>query len=569
MTAALKPEQTEAPLRAALYFRVSTGRQAESDLSIPDQRRQALAYCAARGWDVAIEFVEPGMSGTDDRRPELQRLLDMATAGGAPFDVVLVHSFSRFARDHFALEMHVRRLRKAGVRLVSITQDLGEDPMSMMVRQVFALFDEYQSKENAKHTLRAMQENARQGFWNGSKAPYGYAVVAAEQRGAKTKKRLAIDPVEAEVIRLIFRLFREGDGTSGPMGVKAVTSWLNEHGYRTRGGARWGIGQLHGILTRATYKGEHRFNRKVWKTRKAKPDADHVPVAVDPIIDAETFDAVQAALKSRNPKILPPRVVTGPILLTGIATCAGCGGGMTLRTGKTGRYRYYTCSTCARQGKSACKGRSIPMDKLDRLVTERLADRLLTPERVGNLLAGLMERQAAKNEDHTARLTALRAKISDSESRLGRLYAAIESGVADLNDQTLKDRVAAIKTERDLAQIAYDRAVAETNPRARITDEKIAKFVETMRSNVLTGDTPFRRAYIRSVIDQVEVDDDEIRIWGRKDVLERLVAASGGSGPAGVPSFVRKWRARQDFEPVTSAFEGLRSSDTNIINAIT
>jgi DNA invertase Pin-like site-specific DNA recombinase len=56
-----------------------------------------------------------------------------------------------------------------------------------------------------------MQENARQGFWNGSKAPYGYAVVAAEQRGAKTKKRLAIDPVEAEVVRLMFRLFREGD----------------------------------------------------------------------------------------------------------------------------------------------------------------------------------------------------------------------------------------------------------------------------------------------------------------------------------------------------------------------
>ena len=185
------------------------------------------------------------MSGTDDRRPELQRLLDMATAGGAPFDVVLVHSFSRFARDHFALEMDVRRLRKAGVRLVSITQDLGEDPMSVMVRQVFALFDEYQSKENAKHTLRAMQGNARQGFWNGSKRPYGYAVVAAEQRGAKTKKRLAIDPVEAEVIRLIFRLFREGDGMSGPMGVKTLTSWLNERGYRTRTGARWGIGPLH------------------------------------------------------------------------------------------------------------------------------------------------------------------------------------------------------------------------------------------------------------------------------------------------------------------------------------
>lgn len=540
-------EQTEAVTgkRAALYLRVSTGRQAEADLSIPDQRRQAAAFCAARGWEVVIDFVEPGASGMDDRRPELQRMLDMATAESPPFDVVVVHSFSRFARDHFALEYHVRRLRKAGVRLVSITQDLGDDPMSVMVRQVFALFDEYQSKENAKHTLRAMQENARQGFWNGSKAPYGYAVVAAEQRGAKTKKRLAVDPVEAEVIRLMFRLFREGDGTSGPMGVKAVTCWLNERGYRTRVGARWGIGPLHKMLTSPTYKGEYRFNRKVWKTKETKPEADQIGVAVEPIIDAETFDTVQAMLRAKNPKVTPPRVVTGPILLTGIATCADCNGGMTLRTGKYGRYRYYTCASFAQKGKSACKGRSIPMDKLDRLVTERLADKLLTPERIGDLLAGLMQRQTAKDEDHGARLSALRAKTADAKARLDRLYAAIESGIADPGDQTLKDRIAAVKTERDLAQIAFDRAVAETSPRTRITEEKIAAFVDVMRTNVLTGDTPFRRAYIRSVIDQVEVDDAEIRIIGRKTTLERLVMG-GGAAPAGVPSFVRKWRTRQD-----------------------
>ena len=103
--------------RAALYLRVSTGRQAESDLSIPDQRRQGVAFCKARGWEVAAEFVDAGLSGTDDKRPELQRLLDMATSDGAPFDVVVVHSFSRFARDHFALEYHVRRLRKAGAEV--------------------------------------------------------------------------------------------------------------------------------------------------------------------------------------------------------------------------------------------------------------------------------------------------------------------------------------------------------------------------------------------------------------------------------------------------------------------
>jgi DNA invertase Pin-like site-specific DNA recombinase len=57
-----------AAVRAALYLRVSTGRQADSDLSIPDQRRQAKGYCTSRGWEIVADYVEPGASATDDRR---------------------------------------------------------------------------------------------------------------------------------------------------------------------------------------------------------------------------------------------------------------------------------------------------------------------------------------------------------------------------------------------------------------------------------------------------------------------------------------------------------------------
>lgn len=60
--------------------------------------------------------------------------------------------------------MYVRRLAKVGVKLVSITQELCDDPAQVMMRQVIALFDEYQSRENGKHVLRAMKENARQGL---------------------------------------------------------------------------------------------------------------------------------------------------------------------------------------------------------------------------------------------------------------------------------------------------------------------------------------------------------------------------------------------------------------------
>jgi hypothetical protein len=104
------------------------------------------------------------------------------------------------------LSFYVRRLAKNGVRLISITQELGDNPMSSMIRQIMALFDEYQSKENAKHTLRAMKENARQGFWNGALPPIGYRIAeASEQRGNRTKKTLEIDPIQAETVWTIFR----------------------------------------------------------------------------------------------------------------------------------------------------------------------------------------------------------------------------------------------------------------------------------------------------------------------------------------------------------------------------
>src|SRR5271154_1921581 len=402
-----------APIRAALYLRVSTSRQADNDLSIPDQRRQAKAYCVSRGWEIVADYVEPDLSATDDRRPEFQRMIDAATTKRPAFDVILVHGFNRFFRDQFQLEFYVRRLAKAGVRLVSITQELGDDHMSNMIRQIMALFDEYQSKENAKHTLRAMKENARQGFWNGALPPIGYRIVeASEQRGHRTKKTLEIDPVQAETVRLIFRLAREGNGTSGPMGVKSITTHLNTSGIRTRDGGRWGIDAVHKVLTRTTYIGRHRFNTKFWKTRERKPETEVVEMTVPPIIEAAEFEAVQAHLKARSPAWTAPRIVSGPTLLTGICFCAACGMAMTLRTGKSGRYRYYTCSTKARQGETGCRGRTVPMEKLDTLVADHIEHRLLQPDRLEKVLSSVLDRRDERSERQVLHIAELRKRAT-------------------------------------------------------------------------------------------------------------------------------------------------------------
>jgi DNA invertase Pin-like site-specific DNA recombinase len=539
-----------APVRAALYLRVSTGRQADNDLSIPDQRRQARAYCASRGWEIVADYVEPGVSATDDRRPEFQRMIDAATTKPPAFDVIVVHSFSRFFRDQFQLEFYVRRLAKSGVRLVSITQELGDDPMSNMIRQIMALFDEYQSKENGKHTLRAMNENARQGFWNGSRPPIGYRIVeAAEQRGHRTKKILEIDPIQAETVRLIFRLAREGDGSSGPMGVKSITKHLNAAGVRTRDGGRWGLAAVHDVLTRTTYIGRHRFNTRFWKTRERKPEAEVVEMTVPPIIDTAEFEAVQALLKSRSPALTAPRVVSGPTLLTGICFCAGCGMAMTLRTGKGGRYRYYTCSTKVRQGETGCPGRTVPMEKLDRVVADHIEHRLLQPKRLERILSSVLDRREERAERRTAHIAELRKRASEADAKLKRLYDAIENGVADLTDPMLKDRIAELKAIRDQARGDAQRAedaIERLGP--SITAQALKTFAKQARNRMRTESGGYRRDHLRALAQRVEVDAKEVRIMGSKSVLLRTLVAASSAKTAGfcVPSFVPKWRARKD-----------------------
>ena len=537
--------------RAALYMRVSTGRQAKHDLSIPDQRSQLRSWCRAKGHDVVAEFVEAGASAGDDRRPVFQQMVERACDGERAFNLIVVHSYSRFFREAFEQEFYLRKLAKYGVRVISITQPVGDEsePVHAMMRKVIALFDEYQSKENAKHVIRSMKENARQGFWNGAICPLGYKLVAVEKRGEKTKKRLAIDDVEAETVRLIFKLYLNGDGSTGALGVKEIVKWLNARGHRTRTGKTFGTGHLHRILTNTVYRGEWKFNQ-VSKSRGRNSESEIIAVSVPAIIEPAMFEQVQRQLHARSPKAQAPRVTTGPILLTGLAVCATCRGGMMLRTGtsKNGRvYRYYTCSTCATKGKTVCKGRSIAMDRLDGLVTDHLMERLFRPERLAQILGSLTARRTEKAQAINGRIMALQREVTEGEDKLKRLYRLVEDGLADV-DEVLKDRLNTLKAERDRAKAALDRAKEQASPRIEIDPALIERFGRTMRENFSIGSVPFRKAYLQALIDVIEVDDHRVRIKGSKDLLEKAVLTSQ-TGEIRCSQMSTKWRAGRDSNP--------------------
>ena len=536
-----------APRRAAVYLRVSTGRQAENDVSLPSQRDLTTRFCEAQGWTVVEEYVEPGASATDDRRPVFQRMLEDAKSTERRFDVICVHAFSRFYRNGAEMEMTIRRLRKSGVEVVSVTQPTGDDPTQQLMRQIIGIFDEYTSRENGKNVSRSMRESAKQGFWNGATPPLGYRIVEAETRGSKIKKKLAVDPVDAETVRLMFRLYAEGDGTRGPLGIKDVAKWLNEHGYRTRKGATFGIGPVHGILTNRCYAtGKWPYGVRNARTGQLNDPSTVVEIDVPTIVPMDLFERVQTRLARNNPKVTPPRTVNGPNLLAGMAICASCGSGL-VRTG-TARgsrsYTYYSCAGCHQKGKSVCKGRHIPTAKLDQLVLDNVKDRLLTPERLAVILEALLERSAAKDSAVAERRRSLETQVAQAKEKLARLYRAIEEGVVELDDD-LKARITALKDERDIALATLERIDQQAIAGSNVTPDRIEAFADLMRQKLDHGDVQVRRGYLRSVISNIEVDDDRIRISGDKAALADGIAGRAADA-ANVSSFVRKWRARND-----------------------
>ncbi|GLK63866.1 hypothetical protein GCM10017635_13370 [Paracoccus kondratievae] len=243
----------------------------------------------------------------------------------------------------------------------------------------------------------------------------------------------------------------------------------------------------------------------------------------------------------------------GPALLTGICYCGNYGGAMTIRTGKSGRYRYYACSIRARQGETGCKGRAIPMDKLDDMVVNHIEDRLLNPARLEKLLGSILGRREDQAERRREHIASLQRQATESESRLKRLYDAIEAGVADLDDPALKERIADLKVIRDQARVDADRAQAmlESPGHSALSPAMIEGFARRSRERIRGGEGGYRRDHLRALAQRVEVADDAIRIMGSKtELLRTLIAGQGRQSVAiGVPRGGLKWRRGWDSNP--------------------
>jgi DNA invertase Pin-like site-specific DNA recombinase len=143
-------------VRAAIYARVSTANNGQDPVV---QTREIREYCERRGWQLVGEYVELGISGAKEKRPELDRL--MSGAHRRRFDAIVVWKFDRFARSVSHLLRALETFKALGVEFVSLSEQVDTStPTGRMVFTVLGAVAELERNLIAER-VRAGLRNAK------------------------------------------------------------------------------------------------------------------------------------------------------------------------------------------------------------------------------------------------------------------------------------------------------------------------------------------------------------------------------------------------------------------------
>lgn len=231
--------------RACVYTRVSTVEQAAEGYSIEEQDRMCRAAIESKGWMYVKTFSDPGVSGRTMDRPGLMAMFDAIKSGDVQAVVIYkLDRLSRKQRDTMTIIEDI--FLKNDIDLISLNETLDTStPWGRAMIGILSSFNQMESENIQMRTQMGREAKASQGGYAGGKPPLGYRAV----NGA-----LVVDPAEAEIVRKIFQMRRDG------MTMMGITDALNKAGYRTRKGTEFKHSAIQNVLNNEeTYKGHYRY----------------------------------------------------------------------------------------------------------------------------------------------------------------------------------------------------------------------------------------------------------------------------------------------------------------------
>lgn len=484
-------------MKAAIYARYSSDNQREE--SIEAQIRAIREYCQKDNIQIVKIYTDEARSATTDDRPGFLQMIKDSELG--IFDLIIVHKLDRFARDRYDSAFYKRQLKKNGVKLISVLEQLDDSPESVILESVLEGMAEYYSKNLAREVMKGMKETALQCKHNGGFPPLGYDV--AED------KTYTINEREAQAVKIIFDMYANGKGYS------EILSFLNENGYRTQRGRKFGKNSIHDILKNEKYTGVYIFNRTASKyngkrnNRKYKNDEEIIRVegGMPRIIDDETWKRVQERMNNNKHAANKAKEV---YLLSGLIYCGKCGGSMTgIHTygGRNkGYYSYYECNV--RKRTKECDAKSINKEYVENLVINELEEKVLSPKAIDNLVIAITEYAKSQSNEIHKDIKVFQEQLMGIETQINNIVEAIASGMFH---PSMKEKMDVLETQKANIMQKLEEAKSQAEIHS-LSAETIRKYLEK-DMGIKTKSLDEQKRIIQTYVQKVVVYEDYIEVY--------------------------------------------------------
>lgn len=478
--------------RVALYIRVSTQEQAKEGYSIGEQDERLRNYCKAMLWDIHKVYIDPGYSGGNTDRPGLQDLIRDVKEGG--IDKVVVYKLDRLSRSQLDTLFLIEKVFLANdTDFVSMSENFDTStPFGRAMIGILAVFAQLEREQIKERMGMGKEARAKEGKWHGgSTEPIGYDYHPETDE-------LTINEYEAMQVREVYELFLKG------MPIRTIETLFREKGYKHKHGY-WVTWTIRRVLRNKLYTGYIKHNDDYYKGLH------------EPIIDESTQEKAVKLLDNRLEQFNAMGLKMGKVAsyLGGMIECAHCGG----KYGKQLNSRYhegkgkekvywYQCYSRSKKSKPMikdpnCKNKNWKMIELDELVFEEIR-KLATNKNYIQEAREEKENRLKSKSDKAAVISEQIEALNAQISRFMDLY-----GIGKFTIEQVSSKVEPLN-EQKMALEAELKTI--TSQEYELTEEETMEIVESFGEILDRGDFNEIRLTIESLINYIEVDNEDIII---------------------------------------------------------
>ena len=459
-----------ADLKAVIYARYSSSSQREE--SIEAQLNVCNAYAERNGYVVIGSYADRAKTGTNDNRPELQRMI--RDSKRKQFDVVLVYKLDRFARNRFDSATNKAKLKENGVRLVSATESFGDGDESIIIESVLEGYAEYYSKKLKERVIDGLNVNASKLLWNGGTVPIGYVV--------NEEQRLEKDPMTAPYVVEAFRKYDEG------YTLTEIRDHLNNKGITNTRGTAITYGTIQHMLSNRRYIGEYSFRDVIV--------SDGIPA----IVSQDLFDRVQEKLV-KNKKAPARAKADEAYLLATKIYCGHCGTSMNGESGKSRNgtiHRYYKCHAVKKK-LNDCKKKSVKKEWIEDLVVKETMSMLMDDNAIEAIVSMLMRLQDEENTD----LPMYEKQLKQTQVEIANIMAIFKRGAYS---DSLQEELLKLEAQKKEIQIRIEEEKLE---KPKIPEDFMRFWLHRFRKLDVTKES-HRQMLIDTFVNRIYVFDDKL-----------------------------------------------------------